>query len=186
LRCHATARQRRYRTLAKARYDASNVHRARTLFICVVRVRAHIRHHLRQRAAFARHELLVAAALSHTAVAQHEHDVRVRHVLQLVGHEQARPVRHLVPDRLLKDLPANLRIEGRQGVVEQDDVSVGVHGARDLNSLLLAARNVDALHRHALSSNFWPPGTRRPAPACWNGMDRATPLHPHDGMAWKE
>jgi hypothetical protein len=48
-------------------------------------------------------------------------------------------------DYILKDVAADMHVDGRQRVVQDVDVRVGVRRARDGDALLLAAAQIDAL-----------------------------------------
>mmetsp|Transcript_18288 Transcript_18288/g.60090 ORF Transcript_18288/g.60090 Transcript_18288/m.60090 type:complete len:457 (-) Transcript_18288:896-2266(-) len=74
----------------------------------------------------------------------HDHDpVSEREVLDLMRHEQTRLLLQLPEDTLVHELPCHVRVDSRERVVEEVDVSVAVDRASKLDPRLLPARQVD-------------------------------------------
>jgi hypothetical protein len=88
----------------------------------------------------------------HLALLHHEHTVDVAEELQLVRHEHARPAAQLLLEAPVEERGADVGVEGGQRVVQQVDVRLAVHRARDADALLLATTEVDALHTNASSA----------------------------------
>ena len=55
-------------------------------------------------------------------------------------------------DHLLKDVFSHVGVDGRQGVVQQVDLGVVIHGAGQTDPLLLTARQVDTLEEGKVGS----------------------------------
>lgn len=79
----------------------------------------------------------LAAVHPDDAVAAVEHP-------QLMRREDAALVLEQAEDGIVKDVAADVGIDGAEGVVHQDNVGVKINGAGNVEALLLAARNGDA------------------------------------------
>src|SRR5437899_6960710 len=90
-----------------------------------------------------REDLLGDAALDQLAEIHEGREIRdARGLLHVVGDDDDRVVLLELVDQLL-DLGGRDGIERRAGLVEQDDLGLDRHGARDTEPLLLAAREAE-------------------------------------------
>lgn len=86
-----------------------------------------------EEAAISRRLSILALGLVHPVCPSH---------LQLVGHQDDSLPPECLPDAFLKYMLAHVRIHGRQGVVQQIKLTVGVDGTSQADPLLLPPREV--------------------------------------------
>ena len=78
---------------------------------------------------------------AHLAIALHHQDnVRLIQHIKVVCHEHACAMcKGTREDALVQEMVAHLRVESREGVVQEDNVGLGVRGSGDAYPLLLTA-----------------------------------------------
>ena len=88
--------------------------------------------------------LAPGAKVEHRPAVHDGHLVALGQELDLVGHQDGGLLAEQAPDAVLKDVLRGVVVDGRQGVVQQDQVAAAVGSARQVEALALATGQVDA------------------------------------------
>lgn len=94
----------------------------------------------------ARDELTVGALLGDRASTEDDNVIGVRQELKLIGDEQDTAV-HLTKGQtdVLEHVISDVGVDGREGVIEDEELAVAVHGTRNIHALALTSRQVGTL-----------------------------------------